>query len=247
MEQYGVIDFHSHILPGIDDGSPDVATSVAMLQEMKKQGVAHCVATPHFYSYRRNVETFISQREAAWQQLRPVLTEDLPRIHLGAEVAMFSELAELPEAELSALCIAGTRTLLLEMPFSQWGDYEVDTVARLSIDRDVQVVLAHLERYLPLQQKNANIDRILTLPIWVQINAESLCGGLGNLRQRRQVLQLFKSGQAHLLGSDCHDLHHRAPNLRQGRDALQKHLDSDTLSRMDSLGMSLLSQEAVII
>lgn len=247
MEYNNVIDFHSHILPGIDDGSPDVATSVAMLQEMKKQGVAHCVATPHFYSYRRSVETFVSQREAAWQQLRSALTDDLPRVYLGAEVALFSELAELPEVGLSALCIAGTRTLLLEMPFAQWGDYEVDAVARLSIDREVQVVLAHLERYLPLQRKSTYMDRILTLPVWVQINAESLGGGLGNLRQRRQMLQLFESGRAHVLGSDCHNLHHRSPNLRQGRDTLQKRLGAETLSRIDNFGATLLSQEAVII
>lgn len=242
-----VIDFHSHILPGIDDGSPDVATSVAMLQEMKKQGVAHCVATPHFYSYRQSVKAFVSQREAAWQQLHPVLTADMPRVYLGAEVALFSELAELSEAEMCALCVAGTRTLLLEMPFAQWEDYDVDIVSRLSLDREIQVVLAHLERYLPLQRKSIYMDRILALPVWVQINAESLSGGLGNLRRRRQVLQLFEIGQAHLLGSDCHNLHHRAPNLQQGRDALQKHLGPRILSRMDHLGTSLLLQEGVIV
>lgn len=245
VERYGVIDFHSHILPGIDDGSPDVSTSIAMLQEMKKQGVAHCVATPHFYRYRRSVDTFASQREAAWQQLSSALTADLPRVHLGAEVALFSELSELSDEELSPLCIAGTRTMLLEMPFAQWRDFEVDAVARLSIDREIQVVLAHLERYLPLQQKSTCLDRILSLPVWIQINAESLTGGLGNLRQRRQILQLFERGQAHLLGSDCHNLSHRAPNLQQGREALQKHLGAAFLSQMDDLGASLLSQEAI--
>lgn len=247
MEHYNVIDFHSHILPGIDDGSHDVATSVAMLQEMKKQGVAHCVATPHFYSYRRSLETFVAQREAAWQSLRPALTEDLPAVHLGAEVALFSGLADLSEEELRLLCIDGTRTMLLEMPFAAWGDYEVDVVARLSIDCDIRVVLAHLERYLPLQNRSSYLERILALPVQVQINAESLSGGLANLRLRRQVLQLFESGQAHLLGSDCHDLRHRPPNLQMGRDTLQKHLGTEILSRMDDLGTSLLLQEVGII
>ena len=81
-----MIDFHSHILPGIDDGSKDAATSLLMLNALKKQGADTVCATSHFYATQRSVERFLFRRQEAWDRLCEVLPQDAPRILLGAEV-----------------------------------------------------------------------------------------------------------------------------------------------------------------
>ena len=128
-----------------------------------------------------------------------------------------------------ALCIQGTNILLLEMPFQQWTDAELDVVTRLCIIRGYQVILAHLERFLPLQKNRDILERILMLPVLVQLNAECLLP----LFKRKPYLELLRRGEAHLLGSDCHNLTTRVPNLKEGRSMVERKLGEAFLRRMD--------------
>ena len=92
-----MIDFHSHILPGVDDGSVSLEQSIAMLQEEAKQGI-HCViATPHFYPEQEDVDTFLQRRDAAEAALRKEMEKytDLPKLLVGAEVFYFSGIIDL--------------------------------------------------------------------------------------------------------------------------------------------------------
>lgn len=233
-----VVDFHSHILPGIDDGSKDVATSLAMLNAMAEQGIDICIATPHFYGYRCGTEEFFARRNEAWEQLQKELPGGMPEIYLGAEVALYSELPDLTDEELDALCVENTRILLLEMPFAQWTGYDVELVAQLSIQRGYTVVLAHLDRFLDLQKDDGALENLLQMPLYVQINARSLL----TWGDRRKSLKLFREEKAHLLGSDCHDLKDRKPNLQEARKVLEKKLGGDILRQIDELGNDLLAQ-----
>lgn len=160
----------------------------------------------------------------------------MPQILLGAEVAFFLELPELDD--LDALCIQGTNILLLEMPFQQWTDAELDVVTRLCIIRGYQVILAHLERFLPLQKNRDILERILMLPVLVQLNAECLLP----LFKRKPYLELLRRGEAHLLGSDCHNLESRPPELGAGRDIIERKLGEPVLHRIDQLGSRLLAE-----
>lgn len=78
----GVIDFHSHILPGIDDGSRNVETSIGMLRMCKEHGVDTMIATPHFYADSNTVERFIDSRQKAYDK---VMAENMgiPQIIMG--------------------------------------------------------------------------------------------------------------------------------------------------------------------
>ena len=91
-----VTDFHSHILPGVDDGSASVEESIAMLRAMAQQGIEHVVATPHFYPQYQTPEAFLHKREAAEQQLRREMENytDLPRLTMGAEVYFFHGISQ---------------------------------------------------------------------------------------------------------------------------------------------------------
>ena len=91
-----VVDFHTHILPGIDDGSSSVEESLAMLQMEKEQGASLVVATPHFYPQNDRPEKFLQRRKAAFEQLTEKISPDdkLPQIILGAEVYYFKGIGQ---------------------------------------------------------------------------------------------------------------------------------------------------------
>ena len=142
-----MIDLHSHILPQMDDGSRSVDESLRMLAALAAQSVTEVAATPHFYALENSPERFLARRRHAWQQLAPRLTASLPAVHLGAEVLYFEGIAGYEQ--LTQLCLTATDTLLLEMPFHPWSRRMHDELRELAARRDVTVLLAHMERYLP--------------------------------------------------------------------------------------------------
>lgn len=143
-----MIDFHSHILPGMDDGSQTVEESLTLLEMLRAQGVDTVAATPHFYARENSPEVFLRRRGEAWERLNARLTPGGPQVLLGAEVRYYRGISRLEE--LHRLCLSGTHVLLLEMPFSPWSSGILEELEDL-LREDITVVLAHIERYLPDQ------------------------------------------------------------------------------------------------
>ena len=228
-----MIDFHSHILPGIDDGSKDTATSLLMLNALKKQGADTVCATSHFYATQRTVDRFLFRRGEAWESLRDFLPPDAPRILLGAEVLYFPGISRMDE--LPQLCLEGTKLLLLEMPFEPWTGQMIREVNELARRGDVQLLMAHIERYF-FYQPIAVWDEFLDLGILMQSNAEFFLP----FKTRRKAMRLLENGYIHLLGSDAHNMSSRAPNLDRARTRIAKSLGEETLEYIDNLGSSLL-------
>ena len=112
-----MIDFHTHILPGVDDGSKNVEESLLMLDSMKNQGVKTVIATPHFYANDESVESFLSRRNEAFSSLKKSLA-DGPEIILGAEVRYYDGISRLED--LKKLRIEGrSRTTVSSKLFRQ--------------------------------------------------------------------------------------------------------------------------------
>lgn len=228
------IDFHSHVLQGMDDGSQNSDMSIEMLRRMGQQGIHIVAATPHFYGYREGVDSFLQRRAARWERLNQKWENHLPRVVLGAEVACFSGMLEIDGLE--QLCYQGTNTLLLELPFSQWTETELDIVSTLCLDRGYRVILAHFERYIGVQKNKYIAARLQELPVWIQINA----GSLLPWTRRGKCINMFLENRAHLLGSDSHNLADRRPNLNQAREMLEKKAGDQVLRQIDICGMDLL-------
>lgn len=233
-----IIDMHCHILPGVDDGARDVETSLAMLEASRAQGVQYMVATPHFYATRDRVDTFLDRRREAWETLKSRMGADYPGIVLGAEVAFFRGISR--AERLEALKIEGTDCLLLEMPFRPWSEDDVDEVSEILEKHGYTIILAHVERYLAMRGNADYIGNLLELPVLAQINAESLL----DWRQRGKLIKMVRNGQVHLLGSDCHGIHHRPPNLGEGREILRKKTGTEYLDRIDRRSEELLFNHA---
>lgn len=234
MDRSHIIDLHTHVLPRMDDGSKSVEMSLEMLHTMRRQGIDTVVATPHYYARHEEIDHFLARREYALQRLNNGLDADCPRLVTGAEVAFYFGIEN--EHDLDRLCIGGSRTLLLEMPFAAWGDYELNAVSSLCLDRGFDVVLAHFERFVSFQKGSDMAERILSLPVWVQINAETLLPMLS----RGRWLKMFEQGSAHLLGSDAHNLTSRSPILGKAREIIEKKLGHAVLEQIDRCSSKLI-------
>ena len=230
-----MIDFHSHILPGIDDGSRDVAESLQMISMLREQGVDTVVATPHFYANHHSVQRFCARRQAAYERLIEAIgiTQASAQIVLGAEVRYYEGISRLEG--LTDLCIGGTRLLLLEMPMARWTEYTVRELVDLSCDGRIRLVLAHIERYYTLQSREV-WQRLLDCGILMQTNAEFFT----DWRTRGKAVRMLGDHRLHLLGSDCHNLTDRAPQILQAADRIRKKLGEEFLSEMNRFAAELL-------
>ena len=234
-------DFHTHILPGIDDGSRSTEMTAAMLQEEKRQGVERIIATPHFYANRMSVDSFLSHRAKALaetERIRAEAVDGMPEILAGAEVYYFPGIGE---AEMiPRMCIEGTKTMLLEMPFEQWNEQVLRDVMALG-DRGLKIVLAHIERYTAFQKDRKIWDRVMgQKEIRKQINAGSFLKekGLGAIlrgsRKRRFCLETLRENEDTVIGSDCHNTTSRAVNLLAAREVIRAELGEERLRKLDS-------------
>lgn len=240
-----IIDIHSHILPKMDDGSSSSAMSVKMLTLAARQGVTHMAATPHFYPQQNSPAEFLARRAKCRVRLEEAIDEAysyhkvpkeiaLPELFFGAEVAFFPGISNIEH--LDKLCILGTNVMLLEMPFCAWSPRILDEVENIS-RHGISIIIAHLERFYRYQTDRHIIPALLDMPVTIQVNAE----GLLTWTKRCKILKMFSSGTAQILGSDCHNLDDRRPNLGEARAVLSQKLDPQILVDIDHTSAVLLN------
>ncbi|MCD8326347.1 MAG: capsular polysaccharide biosynthesis protein [Lachnospiraceae bacterium] len=235
-----MIDIHSHILPGMDDGSKSTEESAELLKSSAAQGVRVMAATSHFYARQNSPEEFLKRRLQAAKRLKTVLTPDMPKVLLGAEVQYFTGISRAEGME--DLRLMGTRVFLLEMPFSRWTKYMVSEVTELQSRDNMQVVLAHVERYLDF----GNMDFVRDLmdkEVLIQSNASFFL----EHRSRRKALRMLKDGEIHLLGSDCHSLDHRPQRLGEAREVIEDRLGKAAIDKMRHLSYRLVEGGKIIV
>lgn len=229
-----MIDIHSHILPGMDDGSASVEESLELLRLSRQQGVELLFATPHFSAVKENPQRFLSRRQAAAEKL-PLSPDTMPQVRLGAEVAYFGGMDRCQELE--ALCLEGTNLLLLEMPFAPWTDRMISEVCSIRQQLGLTPVLAHVERYARGSQMGKYRSALLTETLF-QCNADYFL----HFTTRGKALRQLQSGQIHLLGSDAHNLSHRTPKLGDAARVIREKLGDRFLSQLNNSILSHLEK-----
>lgn len=228
-----MIDIHSHILPQIDDGSTSPNETAALLDLLGQQGVTTVVATPHFYAIKETPSAFLKQRQEAVERMLPG-TGNQPQILLGAEVAYFSGIGNC-EA-IIPLRIENTNLILIEMPFSAWSQRMVDEICEIPMQLGLTPVLAHVNRYRHRDQFPKYMKKFAGNGIYFQCNAEAF----QSLTSRRWALKLLKRNQLHFLGSDCHNLTSRPPQLQQAREAIEKKLGAEFFTHLNNTAEGIL-------
>lgn len=228
-----MIDWHSHILPDIDDGSKNVEESKLLLDSLKRQGVDTVIATPHFYADNESVDAFLEKRKKAYEKLSSDLPKKSPEILLGAEVRYYPGISRMKDLE--KLSIGKTDLLLLEMSMSVWSEYTVRELRELSGMGIVRIILAHVERYLPMQKKGV-WEQLLEDEIIMQTNASYF----QSILTKRKAIHLLENGMIHIIGSDCHNMTTRPPKLEKTFQFIKDKLGEEFLTRMDEYGHFIL-------
>ena len=216
----GIVDFHSHILPGIDDGSASAEESIAMLRMETEQGIDCVVATPHFYAHHDAPEGFLAHRREAEIRLREAMDglEEMPEIILGAEVYFFPGISD--SDTIPELTIGYNRCILIEMPPSPWSQNMYSELEEIQARWGITPIIAHVDRYLNLLPTYGIPQRLEELPVLVQANA----GFFLRAGTRAWALRMLERDQIQLLGSDCHNLSSRPPNLDKALRVIGRHL-----------------------
>jgi protein-tyrosine phosphatase len=215
-----VIDLHSHILPGIDDGPRTLEGSLDLARVAVAAGTRTILATPHIND-DRSIDA--ARVAAGLEGLRPALAEaEIPlEVLPGGEIAMW-RLGDLDDDALRSLALGGGPYLLVESPFSPAiGAFEPLVLDLL--ERGYRVLLAHPERCPAFQRDPTRLEGLVEAGVLVQITAGSMLGDFGST-VRRFTSNMLRNGVAHVVASDAHDTEKRPPGLVDGFAALEREL-----------------------
>lgn len=220
-----MIDFHTHILPGIDDGSKSVEQSIAMLKLEAEQGIGKVIATPHFYAQYDNPEHFLKKRAEAERKLRQEMAHHsgLPELVVGAEVYFYNGISD--SDVLQELTIGHKRYILIEMPMPPWPERIYKELENIWIKQNLIPVVAHIDRYIAPLRTFGIPKRLEALPVLVQANAEFFL----EKATKRMALRMLKQGRIHLLGSDCHSTEKRKPNMGDALQLLRRQFGAEIM------------------
>ena len=230
------VDFHSHILPGVDDGSKSVEESLELLRMEAQQGIRHVLATPHFYASHDTPERFLKRRAAAWEKLRAAMANEpgLPEVTLGAEVYYFSGISN--SEAVSQLTIGQKRYIMLEMPSVSWTGIMCKELENIYVKHGITPIIAHIDRYIGPFRTHGILKQLEQLPVLIQAN--------GNFFLRpataSMALRMLKKNQIHLLGSDCHDRTVRTPNLGKVLQKIESSLGESALQQIQAFENAVL-------
>lgn len=233
------IDFHSHILPGIDDGAKTVEDSITMLKDSYEKGIRTVILTPHYYPKgQETLDVFLEKRQKSYEILKEaydLCDEPLPELRLACEVNLRTDLAEYENVE--KLCIEGTEYIMVEMPYTQWNENLFDWIYGLKY-RGLKPIIAHIDRYLDFPQRV--LKSLFDLDVLYQVNADAFL----SFAVKREVAKMFSMGLVHVLGSDVHNMDERKNNMDEAVLVLKSQFGEDYVKFLLENAERMLNNEA---
>ena len=200
-----VTDIHSHILPGIDDGSPDIETSILLVEGLMKLGVSHSIATPHIIGdlYRNNYDTINNALIA----LRNALEEKQLKfkINAAAEYMLDAYFLELLQKKIPLLTLKNN-LILTEFSYAE-RPFNVEKIVFAVITEGYQPILAHPERYAYYHNDYKQYHHLADLGFLLQVNLLSLTGYYGKA-VAKAAAYIIKNKLVSFTGTDLHHLRH---------------------------------------
>ena len=235
-----LIDTHSHILPGIDDGARTVEDSLDLIRAELANGVNTIFLTPHFYPGRMHREEFFKRQEAGYEKLcRAVDEAGLPvELLLGAEVH-FSPL--LLKMDLDNFRMGDSDYLLIELPMEMCPPNLTEMLSELTL-RHYHLVMAHVERY-PYLRDGKLLYEWAKLGYLSQVSVSSV---LENGTARSFVEACIRHDLIHVMGSDAHSMAKRPPRMKEAICLMQKRVDTELLRRMNRFAQGILENRPLL-
>lgn len=215
----GIVDIHSHILPGVDDGSKDMDMTREMLRVAWSEGIRIMIATPH---HRRGYAMAPAEKLKEVYQAVCIEAQKIDpdfKIYLGSELFRSHSLGERLQSG-EALTMAGTKYILVEfLPSDPYREL-YSTLRKMQMV-GYKPIVAHAERYQCLVKEPALTEELVDMGCYIQVNASSVTGENG-FSAKRYVKKLLKYEMIHFLGTDAHDPGRRSPMMQKCAAYIEK-------------------------
>ena len=236
-----MIDFHSHVLPGMDDGAADVGESLEMLRTSFEQGVDTLFATSHFYADEEDPSSYLRRRAEAYRRLKEAYAAakedigEIPAVLPGAEILYFPGLSTCEE--LKPLALGDLGLLRMEPPVAPFTASMLEEIEAVGPNLGLVPVVAHLDRYCKLLNDFTLFDQLSRRRILVQVNASFFI----HRDTASFALEMLRKGFFQLLGSDCHTMTTRPPSIGLAAAKIREKNCSKELAKLNEVAYNMLS------
>lgn len=213
-----VVDIHSHILPGVDDGAKDMQETKRMIDIAVEEGIDVIITTPH-YEVGIEPEAVARYQEAYEEVLQYIKENEIPiQLYQGNEIFYSVSIPEiLQNGDIHTM--NGSRYILVE--FSPNTEYKfMERALSMLLYAGYWPILAHTERYMELRKIN-RVEELIRMGAFIQVNTNAITGKEG-WQTKRYCHQLLKNCLVHALGTDAHSSRHRRPQMRECLDYIDK-------------------------
>lgn len=217
-----MIDFHSHILPEIDDGSKSYEESLAMLKEARISGFKSIIATSHYANDCFEAPEY--KRKELIEDLN--LEENTPQLILGSEIFLTYNIIDLLK-EYKASTINNTNYVLIELPLKKKVENLLSEINILK-DNGYVPILAHPERYLFIQKDFNQLKDLKSLGVLFQCNYGSILGRYG-FRAKHIIKKMLKQNLVSFMGTDAHRENSIYPQVPKAINLISKYVSKEKL------------------
>ena len=238
-----MIDLHNHLLPGIDDGAPDLETALQLAEIAVNDGITHLVCTPHIHPGRyENTPQTINQALAVFQQ--GLLEHNIPlsvtaaaEVRFGMELMIGIKTNSIPFLGLWQ----GKRVLLLEFPHGEM-PFGAEKLTAWLLQHNIIPMIAHPERNKGLMRDPNKIKPFIEQGCLLQVTSSSVAGQFGDQAQELAI-QFLEKNWVTVLASDAHNIEHRPPILSAGIAVATEVLGADAAQRLVRDNPWLIAQQ----
>jgi protein-tyrosine phosphatase len=240
-----MIDIHSHILPGVDDGAQNLEEAIKMAEAAIDEGITHLYATPHHRNGRfENVKhSIVNEVDIFNQELhkRNIPLHVLP----GQEIRLYKEMIEDLDRDIFMPLHHELKYLLIEFPSNHIPKYAADMLYELNL-RNYLPIIVHPERNSEIIQNPDLLYEFITAGALTQITANSVIGHFGkNIMNFSH--QLLKANMVHLIASDAHNITSRGFSLTQAYETIQKQYGLDMRYYLQENAELVLKGESILV
>ncbi|WP_335871172.1 tyrosine-protein phosphatase [Bacillus sp. 2205SS5-2] len=237
-----MIDIHSHILPGIDDGAKELQNSIEMARQAVKEGVKAIIATPHLNSKYHNKKDDILM---ATQQLNNTLQKEQIQLQVlpGQEPRIYGEILE-DYRSGDILTLNHSNYLFIEFPSNQIPRYARHLLYEIQLE-GLTPVIVHPERNTEISEDPNKLYELIQNGALSQVTASSVAGTFGKKTQKLSF-QLIEANLTHFIASDAHNITSRGFNIEEAFDVIDKRLGNDWVYYFDENSYLVTENQVVM-
>jgi protein-tyrosine phosphatase len=236
-----MIDIHSHILPGVDDGAKDIEMTLEMLRAAEKSGTKSIIATPH-YCLEFAETPYLEIKDIILKLKKLTKSEGINiDIYSGQEVYFFEEIVNtFKEGIIGTL--NDSRYMLIELPMREYEKSFLDVIYELQV-LGIVPILAHPERYNYIIENPSLVNKLIDENILFQMNAGSISGKYGKSVKRTSEI-LLENNIYNFIGSDAHNVTNRNISMAESINLIRE-LGEGNLNRFTDNGMKIIKNEII--